>query len=45
MCLRATPQGRRLYLALGFEQVREQKVIGESQFAMVLKASNLTRPG
>lgn len=45
VCLRATPEGRRLYLALGFEQVREQKVIGESQFAMVLKASDFVRPG
>ncbi|KAK7697456.1 hypothetical protein SLS64_013537 [Diaporthe eres] len=38
VCLRSTPEGRPLYLALGFEQTREQEVFGESQYAMVWKA-------
>lgn len=41
VCLRATPEGRPLYLALGFEEICEQKVIGESQYAMVMKAPDL----
>lgn len=36
--LRSTPEGRPLYLALGFEEVFEQKVIGESQYGMVWRA-------
>ncbi|KUI59798.1 hypothetical protein VP1G_07019 [Cytospora mali] len=36
--LRSTPQGRPLYLSLGFEEVLEQKVIGESQHGMVWRA-------
>lgn len=45
VCLRATPAGRQLYLALGFEQVREQEIVGESQFAMVWKVPGLWRHG
>lgn len=44
VCLRSTPEGRPLYLALGFTEVREEKVIGESQYAMVWKASDVVRP-
>lgn len=36
--LRSTPEGRPLYLALGFEDVCEQKVIGETQYGMVWRA-------
>lgn len=40
VCLRSTPEGRPLYLAVGFEQIRERKVFGESQYAMVWKAAD-----
>lgn len=43
VCLRATPEGRRLYLALGFEEVREQRILGESEYAMVRKATDPAR--
>lgn len=43
VCLRSTPEGRLLYLALGFVQVCEQKVVRGSQYAMVLKAPNVAR--
>ncbi|POS77111.1 hypothetical protein DHEL01_v204488 [Diaporthe helianthi] len=43
VCLRATPEGRPLYLALGFEEICEQKVIGGSQYAMVMKAPDLDK--
>ncbi|KKY32446.1 putative gnat family [Diaporthe ampelina] len=43
VCLRSTPEGRPLYLALGFRQVLEQKVIGESQYAMVWTAYDPAR--
>lgn len=36
--LRSTPEGRPLYLALGFEDVCAQKVIGETQYGMVWRA-------
>ncbi|KAK2602868.1 hypothetical protein N8I77_009370 [Diaporthe amygdali] len=41
--LRATPEGRTLYLALGFKEVCEEKIFGESQYAMVWKAPGLVR--
>ncbi|KAG8163531.1 hypothetical protein KVR01_006828 [Diaporthe batatas] len=43
VCLRATPEGRPLYLALGFEEIYEQKVVGESQYAMVMIAPDLAK--
>lgn len=43
--LRATPEGRTLYLALGFEEVCEEKIFGKSQYAMVWRAPGLARDG
>lgn len=45
VCLRATPEGRSLYLALGFEEICEQKIVGGSQYAMVMKAPDLKSTG
>lgn len=38
--LRSTLAGRKLYLALGFEEVGEGKVCGERQFAMVKRVAD-----
>lgn len=37
--LRATPEGRPLYLALGFEEVGRGEMFGYPQYAMVKRAS------
>ncbi|ROW01861.1 hypothetical protein VMCG_05565 [Cytospora schulzeri] len=36
--LRSTPEGRPLYLSLGFEDVCQQEVIGQMQYGMVWRA-------
>lgn len=42
--LRSTPEGRPLYLALGFEEVFKQDVIGEPQYGMVWRAPVAAKP-